>query len=252
MRSEHTFSGQGEEKALTLLQKRFITSGFEGLNDQEAIKLLLSLVLTPQESEQLAKKCFEEFGNLREFVAASPQELQQVGLNLSCIFCIRLLRELPVEVLKEKILDKPVYGSSQDVFNYLYYSMRDLKREVFKVIYLNNRNQIIDTADLFEGVADAIAIRPREIIETAIANTATILLFAHNHPTGDPHPSKSDKQLTRDLVFVGMILQIKVLDHIIIGENTHFSFADEGLIQKYEDDFLNIKIRHVSEPVLSY
>ena len=76
--------------------------------------------------------------------------------------------------------------------------------------------------------------------------------FAHNHPTGDPTPSKSDKQLTRDLVFIGNMLQIKVLDHIIIGENTYFSFADEGLIQKYEDNFLNMKIRGVSDIGVKY
>ena len=68
-------------------------------------------------------------------------------------------------------------------------------------------------------------------------------IFVHNHPSGDPVPSKSDKQLTRDLVFVGKIIQIKVLDHIVIGENRYFSFADEGLIEKYELDFLNYRIR---------
>jgi DNA repair protein RadC len=68
-------------------------------------------------------------------------------------------------------------------------------------------------------------------------------MFVHNHPSGDPTPSKSDKLLTRDLVFMGYILQIKVLDHIIIGENRYFSFADEGLIEKYEDSFLNLRIK---------
>ena len=73
------------------------------------------------------------------------------------------------------------------------------------------------------------------------------MYFVHNHPSGDPTPSKSDKQLTRDLVFLGNVLQIKVLDHIIVGENRYFSFADEGLIQKYEDNFLNLKIRGVHD-----
>ena len=82
-------------------------------------------------------------------------------------------------------------------------------------------------------------------MESAIRHNAVSLIFVHNHPTGDPNPSRTDKQLTRDLVFVGKILQIGILDHIIIGENSYFSFADDGLVQKYEDNFLNLKIRGV-------
>jgi len=169
-----------------------------------------------------------------------------------CIFCIKLLHELPEEVLKQKIIEQSIYKSSKEFFEYLSYSMRDLEKEIFKVIYLNNRNQIIDAADLFEGTLEGIPIRPREIVESAIKHKATALIFAHNHPSGDPTPSKSDKQLTRDLVFIGMILQIRVLDHIIIGENRYFSFADEGLIQKYEYNFLNLKIRGAFEICVNY
>jgi len=228
---------------LTPLQKRFIRTGFEGFSDEEYIGLLLSLFLSPRECKKLTKECIERFGNLRRFVSASLEELQQTGIPPPCIYCIRLLHELPVAVLKQKIIEKPVYKSSKEVFDYLYYSMRDLKKEVFKVIYLNNRSQIIDTSDLFDGTLEDIPIRPREIVESAIRHSATALIFVHNHPSGDPTPSKSDKLLTRDLVFIGHILQIKVLDHIIIGENRFFSFADGGLIEKYEDNFLNLRIR---------
>ena len=185
-------------------------------------------------------------------LAASPQELQQAGFSLPCVLCLKLLRELPTKILREKITEQPVHSSSREVFDYLAYSMRDLKKEIFKVIYLNNRNQIIDTADLFEGTLDSIPIRPREIVESAIKHNATRLIFAHNHPAGDPTPSKSDKQLTRDLVFIGMILDIKVLDHIVIGGDRYFSFADEGLIKKYEDNFLNLRIRSIFDTAEHY
>jgi len=114
-----------------------------------------------------------------------------------------------------------------------------------KVIYLNSRSQIIDTVNLFEGTISGININIREVIESAITHSAGAVIFAYNHPSGDPAPSKTDKKLTRDLVFVGNILQISVLDHIIVGGNKYFSFADEGLIQKFEDDFLNMKIKRV-------
>jgi len=233
----------GKEKALKPLQERFIRFGFEGFSDEERIALLLSLCLPHQQCKQRARDCIEHFQTFRGCLSASPEELEQAGLTSPCIFCIKLLHELPTAVLREKIKGQPVYRSSKEVFDYLYYSMRDLKKEVFKVIYLNTGHQIVDTADLFEGALDSIPISPRDIVEITIKSRAAALIFAHNHPSGDPTPSQSDKQLTRDLVFIGNVLQTKVLDHIIVGENRYFSFADEGLIEKYGENFLNLKIR---------
>jgi DNA repair protein RadC len=245
-------SGIVKGENMTSLQERFIRSGFEGLTEQETIELLLSLVLPSHESKKKAKECIESFNNLRGFLSASRQELEQVGITPTCMLYIKLLHELPAEVLRQKIVEPPSYKSSKEVFDYLNYSMRDLKNEVFKAIYLNNRNQIIDIAKLFEGTLDSIPIRPRDIVENAINRRATAIIFVHNHPAGDPTPSKQDKQLTRDLVFVGSILQIKVLDHIIIGNSRYFSFADQGLIEKYEDSFLSLKIRGLFEKQMDY
>ena len=232
---------------LTLLEERFIRSGFKGLDELGIIELLLGLTLRPRESRRLAEECLKCFENLGGFLAASSKELQQLGITPKCIFCIKFLRDLPAEVLKQEIITKTIYTSSKEIFDYLYYSMRGLKKEIFRVIHLNNRSQIIDIADLFEGTTNSIHIRPREIVESAIKHNAGTLIFVHNHPSGEPSPSRTDKQLTKDLVFIGNILQIKVIDHIIIGANRYFSFADEGLIQKYEDSFLTIKIRSLSE-----
>jgi len=239
-------------ESLTPLQERFIRVGFEGFTALEIVELLLSLALPCNKHKTLAGKCVEHFQNLRGLLSASTEELKQAGLPPHCVCSIRLLRELPAEILKERIMEQPVHHSSQEFFDYLCYSMRDLKKEVFKVTYLNNRSQIIDAEDLFFGTLDSILIHPREIIDSAIKHNATCLLFSHNHPAGDPAPSKSDKQITRDLVFMGMILGIKVLDHIIIGNNVYFSFADEGLIEKYEDNFLNLKIRGILDTKRDY
>ena len=247
-----TLNMLGSQESLTPLQERFIKLGFDGFNDQETIELLLSLVLPHRECKKLSKECIEMFESLRGFLMASPQELEQAGLTTSCMFFIKLLHELPAEVLKKKIMERPIYKTSQEVFDYISYSMRDLRKEVFKVIYLNGQNQIIDTVDLFEGTLESIPIRPREIVESAIKHNATALIVAHNHPSGDPTPSKGDKQLTRDLVFIGMLLPIRVLDHIIVGDNRYFSFADEGIIEKYRDNFLNLKIRGVFETRVHY
>jgi DNA repair protein RadC len=94
---------------------------------------------------------------------------------------------------------------------------------------------------------DKIAIQTNEIIENAIARNTSALIFVHNHPSGDPTPTQEDKRFTRDLVFVGKILQIKVFDHIIIGHDRYYSFADEGLIKEYETDFLNLRLTGTTE-----
>jgi DNA repair protein RadC len=232
-------------RPLTQLQKRFIKEGLTDLSESAGIRLIFNLCRYCPACDKRIGNCIRHYKSVRALLSASVEELKQAGVCSRGLFTVKLFRELPAEVLKQKIIERTIYKSSKEIFDYLYYVMRDLKQEVFKVIYLNNRSQIIDTVDLFEGTTDSIPIRPREIVESAIAHSAAGLIFVHNHPTGDPTPSKTDKQLTRDLVFVGAILQMKILDHIIIGENSYFSFADDGLIQKYQDNFLNLKIRGV-------
>ncbi|MGB2827524.1 MAG: DNA repair protein RadC [Dehalococcoidales bacterium] len=244
--SQERASVVAADRPLAPLQERFARSGLEYFNGQEAIELLMS-VCQFEKQDEVIKKCLNKFRNIRELMASSPQELKQVGLPPLCLTYIKLLREIPAEVLREKIIERPVYESSQQIFDYLYYSMRDLKKEIFKVIYLNKRDQIINITDLFKGEAGSLYASPHKIIETAMEHNTTALIFVHNHPSGDPVPSKIDKRFTRDLVFVGNILQMKVVDHIIIGNDRYYSFADEGLIEEYEMDFLNLRLRGTSE-----
>ncbi len=230
------------------LREKFIKSGLAGFHDYEIIELLLSLGTPRKDCKPQAKEAIKKFKSLRGVLEASPEELQQIdGIGHHSAFGVKLVQEVAREFLKEKILDKPVYKSAEEIFDYLYHSMRDLKKEVFKVIYLNSQNQIIDTANLFQGTMSSGSVSPREVIESAIKYNAVALIFVHNHPSGNPEPSKSDKELTKDLVYAASIMRIKVLDHIIIGNDRYFSFAGEGLIEEYELDFLNLKIKGVSE-----
>ncbi len=243
MPSNDTFQGHRKR-----LREKFIKSGLSGFHDYEIIELLLSLGTPRRDCKPQAKEAIKKFKSLRGVLEASPEELQQIdGIGPHSAFGIKLVQAVAREFLKEKIIEKPVYKSSQEIFDYLYHSMRDLKKEVFKVIYLNSQNQIIDTADLFEGTINSSSISPREVIESAIKYNAVSLIFVHNHPSGNPQPSKRDKELTKDLVYAASIMRIKVLDHIIIGNNRYFSFANDGLIEEYELDFLNLKIKGVSE-----
>ena len=230
------------------LREKFIKSGLKGFHDYEIIELLLTLGSPRKDCKQQAKETIKKFKTLRGVLQAPLEELQQIdGIGPHNAFGIKLMQEVAREFLKEKILDKPVYKSAEEIFDYLYHSMRDLKKEVFKVIYLNSQNQIIDTVNLFQGTMSSGSVSPREVIESAIKHNAASLIFAHNHPSGNPEPSQNDKEVTKDLVYAGSIMRIRVLDHIIIGNDRYFTFAGEGLIEEYELDFLNLKIKGVSE-----
>jgi len=221
-------SNEGHRKRL---REKFIKSGLASLHDYEIAELLLTLGTPRKDCKQPAKEALKKFGSLRGVLEASPEELQEIkGIGPQNIFGIKLIREVTQEFLKEKIVEKRFCKSSQDVFNYLYSAMCGLKKEIFKVMFLNSKNCILDIEDLFEGTLDKSAVYPREIMKKAIRNNAVGLIFAHNHPSGDPEPSQSDKDITQNLVSVGNIMDIKVLDHIIIGDNVYYSFADHKLI----------------------
>jgi len=243
MPADESFEGHRKR-----LRDRFIKSGIGGFHDYEIIELLLTLGSPRRDCKKQAKEALKEFKTLRGVLEAPLEELQQIkGIGPNNAFGIKLVQEVARKFLREKIIGKPVYKSSQEIFDYLYHSMRDLKKELFKVLYLNSQNQIIDTGDLFEGTITGSAISPRDVMKSTLGNNAVSLVFAHNHPSGNPEPSQNDKQITRDLVYAAAIMQVKVLDHIIIGDNKYFSFAAEGIIEQYELDFLGLKVKGVSE-----
>jgi DNA repair protein RadC len=232
-------SQEGHRKRL---REKFNQSGLAAFLDYEIVELLLTLGTARKDCKPQAKEAIKRFKNLRGVLEASPEELQKIkGISPYNTFVIKVVQELAREFLKEQILNKPYCKSSQEVFDYLYHSMRDLKKETFKVMFLNAQNQVMEVENLFEGTLTASAVYPREIIEKAIRHNAAALIFAHNHPSGNPEPSDNDKQITQDLVFAANIMQMKVLDHIIIGENKYFSFADKGLIDEYNLSFLSLR-----------
>jgi len=232
-------SQEGHRKRL---REKFIRSGVSGFHDYEIVELLLTLGTPRKDCKQQAKEAIKKFKTLRGVLEAPMEELTEIkGIGYHNTFGIKLVQEVAREFLKEKILEKPICKSSKEIFDYLYHSMRGLKKEIFKVLLLDGKNQIVEIEDLFEGTLNTSSVYPREIIKSAIKNNAVNLIFIHNHPSGNPQPSQSDKDITEDLVFAGNFMQIKVLDHIIIGNNKYFSFADAGLIEQYNLNFLSIK-----------
>lgn len=237
--TSQTDSREGHRKRL---REKFEKSGFAGFHDYEIIELLLSLGTPRRDCKEPAKEAMKRFKTLRGVLEAPSKELRKIkGIGPVNSLTFRIIQEVAREFLKEKITEKTVFRSADEVFDYLYHSMRDLKKEVFKVLFLNSRNQIIDAEDMFEGTVNSSAVVPREIVERALKHNAVSLMFAHNHPSGSPEPSKADKDITRDLVLAGCTVNIKVLDHLIIGDNRYYSFAAHGIIEEFELEFLRMK-----------
>jgi len=210
--------------------------------DYEIIELLLTLGTPRQDCKTQAKEALKRFKTLRGVLEAEFNELQEInGIGPHNVFGIKFVQEVSRRFLKDKMISQPLCHSSKDVFDYLYHALRDSKKEKFKVLFLNAKNRILEERTLFEGTVDSSVVYPREIMEKALKHGASSLIFVHNHPSGDPMPSESDKDITKELIFAAHIMQIKVLDHIIIGNNCYFSFADKGLIEDYEAMFYNFK-----------
>lgn len=226
------FKGEGHRRRL---REKFLRGGLNGFLDYEVVELLLSLGTPRKDCKQQARLALKKFKTLSGVLEAPETRLQEIkGIGPHNIFGLRLVQEVSRRYLREKMMKKPVCRSSREVFDYLYHALRDVKREKFKVMFLDAKNQIIEEKTVFEGTVDASAVYPREIIQEALNHDATSLIFVHNHPSGDPAPSESDREITKELVFAARIMQLRVLDHIIIGNNRYFSFADKGLIDEYE------------------
>jgi DNA repair protein RadC len=217
------------------LREKFAKGGLRGFLDYEIIELLLTLGTPRRDCKLQAKEALRRFKTLRGVLEAEQEDLVEIeGIGPHNILGLKLIQEVSRRYLKDKMLSKPACHSSKEVFDYLFHVLRDSKREVFKVIFLDAKNHIIEEKTFFEGTVDSSVVYPREIIKSALKYDASSLIFVHNHPSGDPDPSTSDREITKELVFAASFIQIKVLDHIIIGNNCYFSFADQGLIEEYE------------------
>jgi len=242
MYTEKNISQELEVGHRQRLRDKFLQGGLNGFLDYEIVELLLTLGTPRKDCKMAAKETLKRFKRLRGVLEAEDAELLEIkGVGPHNIFGIKLVQEVARRFLREKMMSRPVCHSSREVFDFLYHSLRDSKKEKFKVLFLDAKNYILDEKTFFEGTVDSSAVYPREIMKSAIRFNASSLIFVHNHPSGDPAPSESDKEITKELVFAANIIQIKVLDHIIIGNNCYFSFADEGMIEDYEYLFRCIK-----------
>jgi DNA repair protein RadC len=221
-------SGAGHRQRL---RERFLAGGLEGFHDHELIELLLTLATPRRDCKAAAKLALERFGSLQAVFEADPEELVQVpGIGTRNLLGLRLVRALAERYLAKRLVHKQPVRNSRELFDFLYCRLRDKHRECFEVIYLDARNRVLANETLFTGTLTASSVYPREVVQAALQRRAAALIFAHNHPSGDPQPSEADVAITRQLVFACRVMGIAVHEHLVIGDNRYYSFADSGQI----------------------
>ncbi|MFH1994176.1 MAG: DNA repair protein RadC, partial [Nitrospinota bacterium] len=214
-------------------RERLIRHGASSLTDTEllAISLRVGNSSTGMSAIDLARAIVDRFGGLDKLDQLSIDELCSIkGMGPAKAAQLKGSFELGRRLMSGSREPKKRVGGSCDVASYYIPQMKDLKKEVFKIILLNIKNEILKDVKISEGCLTASIVHPREVFNPAITSLAASVILIHNHPSGDPAPSREDTELTQRLVKSGDMLGIKVIDHVIIGDNKYYSFLDEGRI----------------------
>jgi len=213
------------------LRERFLSGGLQGFHDYEVIELLLSLGTPRKDCKQPAKNALNKFGSLNAVLDADPIDLQKIdGIGPNNAFGLKLTQTVARKYLSQRVIGKDVITSVEEVMDYLKHNLKNKKREIFSIIYLNGRNEIIDMEELFQGTLTSSVVYPREVIQKVLKMDAAAIIFVHNHPSGNPNPSDEDINITNKLVDAAKTIDVQVHDHIIIAGNDYYSFADNSLI----------------------
>jgi len=216
-------------------REKLLKYGEQALSNAELLAILIRTGTTGKSAIDLGRELLARFKSLRAMSGVDVSEFKEItGLKDAKIAQIKAAIELGRRMMSEEKAFHGVVKSSADVVEFLMPLMRDLKKELFKILLLDKRNHVMEVIDIDTGTVDRVNPSVREILLTALKYQSPAMILAHNHPSGDIEPSEADKRLTRDLVKAALVMELRIFDHIIIGENQYFSFADECLIEEYE------------------
>lgn len=213
-------------------REKLIQMGPDSLNDAELLAILLRTGVKGLSAVDLARQVLKDVGGWAVLARSDAADYQGVkGLGPAKIAQILAALEIGRRAAHAPKPDELYIRGSGDVFQLVSPKLRDLKKEVLDVLFLNSRNHVLAQERLSRGTVNRSSVFAREIVERALRRGAAALILIHNHPSGDPAPSAEDERVTQEMVWAGEILNLCVLDHVIIGGNRHFSFADEGKIE---------------------
>ncbi|RHW40635.1 JAB domain-containing protein [Neobacillus notoginsengisoli] len=212
-------------------RERFIAGGPASLSNHELIALLLRTGTKDESVLQLSNRLLSHFEGLRLLKAASLEEITAIkGIGKAKAIQLMAALELGSRVANLTNNERYVIRSPEDGANYVMNEMRFLSQEHFVCLYLNTKNQVLHKQTIFIGSLNASIVHPREVFKEAFRRSAASIICLHNHPSGDPTPSREDIEVTKRLAECGKIIGIDVLDHLIIGENKFISLKEKGYL----------------------
>lgn len=213
------------------LRQRLLEGGAEALADYEVLEYLLFAAYRQGDTKPLAKELIKRFGSLSGVLNASPGALMQVkGMGETGVGALKSVALAARRLARSEVRQQPVLGSWQALLDYLTIDMAHLTVERVRVLYLDTRNRLVLDDHVGDGSIDEAAIHPREVIRKALDIGASALILVHNHPSGDPSPSRADIQITQRIAEAGRLLGIVVHDHVIVGREGHTSLRAKGLL----------------------
>ncbi len=213
------------------LRARFSEGGAAALADYELLELYLFRSIPRRDVKPLAKALIAKFGSFAETVSAPIHLLVEVkGIREKTALDLKILQAGALRLAQESVLSRPVLSSWTALLDYCRSAMQFEDKEQFRVLFLDKRNRLIADEILGQGTVDRAPVYPREVIKRALELSATAIILAHNHPSGDPTPSQNDIDLTNQIITAAKALGVAVHDHLIIGRKNIASFKTLGLI----------------------
>lgn len=213
------------------LRDRLLDRGAESLADYELMELVLFAAIPQRDVKPLAKELLDRFGSFADAIAASPERLKEFKwLKARGIAQLKIVEAAAVRLARTRVVGKTALSSWNALLDYCAAAMARASEEEFRVLFLDRKNVLIKDRVMNRGTVDHAPVYPREIVKLALELSASALILVHNHPSGDPTPSRADIEMTREIVEAARALRIAVHDHIVIGRTGHASFKALGLL----------------------
>jgi DNA repair protein RadC len=213
------------------LRQRFLAAGSEAVSDYELIELVLFRAIPQRDLKPLAKELIAKFGSFAEAISAPPERLREVkGLGEAAITELKVVQAAATRLARGEVKQRPVLSSWGNVLDYCRAAMAFADKEQLRVLFLDKRNQLIADELQQTGTVDHTPVYPRELVKRALELSATAIVLVHNHPSGDPAPSRADIEMTQAIIAIARPLGIAVHDHLIVGKDGHASLKAMKLI----------------------
>lgn len=212
-------------------REKLLNLGSSALSDAELLAIFIRTGVAGKTAVDLGRELLNEFGSLRHIVGADKERFcQGHGLGIAKYVQLQAAIEIALRYLQETLQKQDVIKNPQDTYNYLIARLRCRENEIFACLFLDNSHQVICYDELFEGTINAATIHPREVVKKALRYNAAAVILAHNHPSGNATPSHADINITHVLKDALKLVDIRLIDHIIIGDGQIISFAEQGLL----------------------